>query len=433
MPCNESQGCGFIYELIRSLPKHTMMRNLYILLLVVLFLPSCLSDDVVRNYTFYRPVYKAAAEVKAEIRSSQPIALSHPGKIYFKNGYVFLNELYRGVQIIDIKNIKQPRIVSFVKIPGCVDIAVRGNILYADMYTDLVALDISNPLDIKTTHFIEGVFPDRISRNTLDSGKIIADWVRVDTTVREKDYFSWARSMDAGGVLLGGFGGTSSPSTNTNGVGGSMARFALSRDRLYTVGFSELKVFNTSVAEKPQYVSKQNIGWNIETIFPFDNYLFIGSTTGMYIFDATNKDNPVQKSRFEHAQVCDPVISDGDYAYVTLRSGNTCAGITNQLDVLSVKDVTNPTLIRSYPMTNPHGLSKDGNTLLICEGAGGLRVLDATVPGDVKTLTLLKGFHTYDVIALGGVALVTATDGLYLVDYTDPKNPFITSSLKIQN
>ena len=409
------------------------MRNLNILLLIVLFLPSCLSDDVVRNYTFYRPVYKAAAEVKAEIRSSQPIALSHPGKIYFKNGYVFLNELYRGVQIIDIKNIKQPRIVSFVKIPGCVDIAVRGNILYADMYTDLVALDISNPLDIKTTHFIEGVFPDRISRNTLDSGKIIADWVRVDTTVREKDYFSWARSMDAGGVLLGGFGGTSSPSANTNGVGGSMARFALSRDRLYTVGFSELKVFNTSVAEKPQYVSKQNIGWNIETIFPFDNYLFIGSTTGMYIFDATNKDNPVQKSRFEHAQVCDPVISDGDYAYVTLRSGNTCAGITNQLDVLSVKDVTNPTLIRSYPMTNPHGLSKDGNTLLICEGAGGLRVLDATVPGDVKTLTLLKGFHTYDVIALGGVALVTATDGLYLVDYTDPKNPFITSSLKIQN
>jgi hypothetical protein len=212
-----------------------------------------------------------------------------------------------------------------------------------------------------------------------------------------------------------------------------MARFALSRDRLYTVGLSELQVFNTSVAEKPLFVSKQYIGWDIETIFPMDNYLFIGSNTGMYIFDATNKDNPVQKSRFEHARVCDPVISDGDYAYVTLRSGNRCAGFTNQLDVLSVKDVSNPILIRSYPMTNPHGLSKDGNTLMICEGAEGLRMLDATSPSDIKTLNLLKGFHTYDVIALGGIALVSATDGLYLVDYSDPKNPFITSSIKIQN
>jgi hypothetical protein len=408
------------------------MRNLYALLLVVLFLPSCLQDDIVRSYTYYRPVFKTTAEVRAEIRSSEPIALENPGKIYFKNGYVFLNELYRGVHIIDIRNTKQPRIVSFVKIPGCVDIAVRGNILYADMYTDLIALDISDPLDIKKTTIIEGVFPNRMPYNN-DTGKIVADWIRVDTTVREKDYSSWLRSMDAGTILLGGMRGNVSSSSNSNGVGGSMARFALSRDRLYTVGLSELQVFNTSVPEKPQFVSKQYIGWAIETIFPFDNYLFVGSTTGMYIFDATNKDNPVQKSRFEHARVCDPVISDGDYAYVTLRSGNMCAGFTNQLDVLSVKDVSNPILIRSYPMTNPHGLSKDGNTLLICEGADGLRVLDAAEAGNIRTLNLLKGFHTYDVIALGGTALVSATDGLYLVDYTDPKNPSITSSIKIQN
>jgi hypothetical protein len=78
-------------------------------------------------------------------------------------------------------------------------------------------------------------------------------------------------------------------------------------------------------------------------------------------------------------------------------------------------------------------LSKDGNTLLICEGDEGLRVLDASYPTDIKTVSLLKGFSTFDVIALGGVALVTAKDGLYLVNYSDPKNPVITSSLKISN
>jgi hypothetical protein len=401
------------------------------LLIIFLLFSGCLSDDIVQKYTFYRPVYKTTAEARAEIRSSEPIALSHPGKIYYKNGYVFLNELYKGVHIIDIRNTSQPRVVSFVKIPGCVDMAVRGNILYADMYSDLVALDISNPLDIKTTHIVEGVFPDNIY--FMDSGKVVTDWIRVDTTVKQKDHFTWARSMDRIVFLGGGGGPMASSGGNPNGTGGSMARFALSRDRLYTVSQSDIKIFTTAVAEKPSYIKQLSIGWGIETIFPFDNYLFIGSNTGMYIFDAADKDNPVQKSRFEHARVCDPVISDGDHAYVTLRSGNTCAGFTNQLDVLSIRDVTKPIMIRSYPMTNPHGLSKDGNTLLICEGDEGLRVLDASLPGDVKTVSLLKGFSTFDVITLGGIALVTAKDGLYLVNYSDPKNPVISSSLKIQN
>ncbi|HLO79324.1 MAG TPA: hypothetical protein VK166_00110 [Chitinophagaceae bacterium] len=405
------------------------------LLIIFLLFTGCLNDDVVRKYSFYRPVYKTTAEARAEIRSSEPISLSQPGKIYYKNGYVFLNELYKGVHVIDIRNINQPRVVSFVKIPGCVDMAVRGNILYADMYTDLVALDISNPLDIKRTHIVEGVFPEGRWYNYMDTGKVITDWIRVDTVVREKDYYTWAlASQDRGQVFLGGAGGPlASSGGNPNGVGGSMARFALNKDRLYTVSTNDIKVFNTAVAEKPSYVKQVSIGWGIETIFPFDNYLFIGSTTGMYVFDAADQDNPVQKSRFEHARVCDPVISDGENAYVTLRSGTTCAGFTNQLEVVSVKDVTNPLLLAVYPMTNPHGLSKDGNTLLICEGDAGLRVLDASMPKDVKTLSLLKGFSTFDVIALGGVALVTAKDGLYFVNYTDPKNPVISSSLKITN
>jgi hypothetical protein len=172
---------------------------------------------------------------------------------------------------------------------------------------------------------------------------------------------------------------------------------------------------------------------NVETIFPFGNYLFIGSMAGMYIFDASDKDNPVQVSKFEHARVCDPVVTDGEHAYVTLRNGSTCGGFINQLDVLSITDITKPVLVKSYPMTNPHGLAKDGNSILICEGADGLRILNAANPNDVKTVGHLKGFTTYDVIALGGTALVSASDGLYLVNYSQPANPSIIASLKINN
>ncbi len=392
---------------------------------------GCLKDEIKRSYTFYRPVYKTSEEVRQNIKSSAPISVTNPGKLFYRNGYVFLNEINKGVHIIDISKPSQPKVVAFVNIPGAVDLAVRSNILYADMYTDLVALDISDPLNTKVTSIVDGVFPHRQYQDFYaDTSKVIVDWVRVDTTVRSTEEISRWGLMRAD-VLLS-MQSSSSSSGGSNGTGGSMARFALSNDRLYTVDYTSIKIFNTAVAEKPTYVKEFNTqAWDIETIFPFGNNLFIGSMTGMYIFDISSKDNPVQKGTFSHARVCDPVISDGNYAYVTLRDGTECQGFINQLDVVDIADVTKPVLVKSYPMTNPHGLSKDGDILLICDGDDGLRICNAQKADQVSTISTLKMSKTFDVIALGGIALVSTIDGLYLVDYSQPANPVITGSVKI--
>ena len=113
--------------------------------LLLLVFQSCLKDNVSRKTTIYKPVYKTKDEVRANIKSSTPVELTAPGKIFYKDGYIFLNELNKGVHIIDVRNTASPKNIAFVNIPGAVDMAVRGNILYADMYTDLVAVDISNP------------------------------------------------------------------------------------------------------------------------------------------------------------------------------------------------------------------------------------------------------------------------------------------------
>jgi len=300
------------------------------------------------------------------------------------------------------------------------------------MYTDLVAVDISDPLHSKLSSVVEGVFPERQYVNFIaDTGKVIVDWVRVDTTVKSTDEIShWGMMEDA--VFLGSPMAAFSSSAKSNGVGGSMARFALSEDRMYTVNYNAIKVFNTAVAEKPTYVKEiPTASGSIETIYPFSNYLFIGSMTGMVIYDISNKDNPAPKGTFDHARVCDPVISDGDYAYVTLRNGTQCQGFVNQLDVVDVRDVTHPSLVSSFPMSNPHGLSKDNGLLLICDGDEGLRICDARYPGGIYTISVLKMPSTFDVITLGGIAVVSTIDGLYLVDYSDPKNPVVTGSVKI--
>lgn len=395
------------------------------------FLAGCIKDGVKRKYTFYRPVYKTTAEVKQGIKSSQPVAVEQPGKLFYKDGYVFLNELDKGVHIIDVRNPTTPRVVSFVAIPGCVDLAVRGSYLYADLYTDLVSLDISDPLNVKVAHYIEGVFPHRKYDNyMIDTNLVITDWVRVDTMVRSLEgSLGWGVRED----MMVTFALTGTKAATTNGTGGSMARFALSDDRMYTVSHSDIKVFNTANPAIPVYVKLVDVGtWDVETIYPFGQYLFLGSQTGMYIYDISSKDNPVQQGKFTHARVCDPVVSDGRYAYVTLRNGTECGGFINQLDVVDVARVTNPFLVKSYPMTNPHGLAKDGNLLLICDGKDGLRILDAAMPTAIREKARLQGMDTYDVIALDGIALVSAKGGLYLVDYRNPEKPFITGSVVVR-
>ena len=151
----------------------------------------------------------------------------------------------------------------------------------------------------------------------------------------------------------------------------------------------------------------------------------------MFVYDITNP-TAAQLSSFAHVPSCDPVIADNNNAFVTLRSGNACQGFTNQLDVLDITTITNPVLKKTYPMTNPYGLAKDGNTLIICDGKAGLKFYNAA---DINNITLLKtisGIETYDVIAQNGWALVAAKDGLYQYDYSTLADIKMLSKLTLQ-
>ena len=126
------------------------------------------------------------------------------------------------------------------------------------------------------------------------------------------------------------------------------------------------------------------------------------------------------------------MIADDNNAFVTLRSGTECFGFTNQLEILDIQNLLSPTLLQVYSMTNPHGLSKDGNTLFICDGTDGLKVYDAADINNLQLINQIKGIETYDVITLQGTALVVAKGGLYQYDYSDINNIQLISKIVIQ-
>ncbi|MBV9987767.1 MAG: hypothetical protein JO301_08810 [Chitinophagaceae bacterium] len=403
-----------------------MKRFIFLFLTTAFFIAGCKKDTVKERYSFYRPVYRTKSDVRSDIRNTAPQAVKAGGKLVWKDHYVFLNDLDRGVHIIDIADPYKPKQVSFIRIPGCEDLAVNGNYLYADCFTELVTIDISDPQHIALKAFIPAVFPGRIYpgiRN--DTSMIITDWIKIDTLI-EKDMNK--ADPYSGPTFFGayssssGLPGSSGPGLGSGtGTGGSMARFALQNQRLYTVGSAELKVFNTSNAALPAFVTTVIPGTGgIETIYPYQDKLFIGCTTGMFVFSTQNPDQPVRLSRFEHARTCDPVIADGDYAYVTLRSTGVCGGTANQLDLVNISNILSPKLVQSYALKSPGGLSKDGNLLFICDGTVGLKVFDASNLNQLVQIKQFAGFTAYDVIAAQGIAIVAGPDGLHLFDYSNP-------------
>lgn len=415
-----------------------MKRLLLFLLILPFLLTSCMKDSIKESYSFFRPVYQTKDEVKAGIKNAPSESITQPGKIVLMGHYLFLNDIDKGIHIIDISNPAIPKKLSFINIPGCVDIAINGNYLYADCYTDLVTLDISNPQQVSVKQFLNGVFPHRYYDTfSADTSKIIQKWVRVDTSVTTR-FTNTSRGfqLDRGGVwLFSSFRSSVAQSfsgTAATGISGSTARFGLQQNRMYTVSNSDLKVFNVTKADAPSFVNKLSLSQgDIETIFPYKNNLFIGSQTGMFIYSALNPDNPQRLGQFTHVRACDPVIADDDYAYVTLSGGSFCGGFSNQLDVVNIKNLTSPQLLKTYQLKSPKGLSKDGNTLFICDGTDGLKVFDATSASNITLIKTISGFEPHDVIAYQGYAIAVAKDGIYMIDYQNLSDIKMISKLQI--
>jgi hypothetical protein len=172
---------------------------------------------------------------------------------------------------------------------------------------------------------------------------------------------------------------------------------------------------------------------SMETLYRMGSKLFIGTTTGMLIYDINIPGKPVQISSYDHITACDPVVVDDKYAYVTLRTGNMCTNGRNLLEVIDISSITNPYLVKSYPMFNPHGLGVDGDLLFICDGDAGLKVYDKSDPLQIlnNQLAHYKDFNTFDVIPLNNVLMLIGKDGIYQYDYSDPKNIRQISHLKI--
>lgn len=422
-----------------------MKRVLFAIVLISLALShySC-SDKIEEIYTVNTPVYLSYAELRSSFSVGNPEVIHQPGKIYFKDDFIFINEYQKGIHVINNADPSDPRIVSFIEIPGNVDMAIKGDKLYADSYIDLLTIDISDMDNITEVNRDTNVFPYIIPEyevgmlGEIDQNKGIITGYEISekTEAFTGNQYHYNRfpmwearffAMDAASK--------NSISGSGSGTSGSMARFTVFGNFLYAIDKASLHLFDISNAADPKFTKQIPISWEIETLFPYNQMLFIGARSGMFIYSLQNPANPQFISEFRHASACDPVVVEENYAYVTLRGGNLCGAIESQLDVIDISVIESPSLVKSYPMTEPYGLGIDNNVLFICDGKDGLKIYNASDPNaiDENVIAHYQNIDAFDVIPLGNVLLLIGADGLYQYDYSSPDDIKQISYIPVYN
>jgi hypothetical protein len=403
------------------------------MMLPMVFATSC-ADKVYETFLGNSPVYLSYTDLRSAVKISPARELNNPGKIYFIDRYIFINEKMKGIHIIDVSNPANPQNKAFIEIPGNVDIAVKDHVLYADSYIDLVAIDVSNFQSIREIGRIENVFPYTLpSYDTkyplarIDETKgIVTEW-KVQSVRQEIEkryypvYYDYGKAE--GDILAPNQGGVNTGSGF--GVGGSMARFGLYKNMLYVVNQFNLFSFKLNSNSDVSLLNTQQVGWNVETLFITDNHLFLGTQSGMIVESLEVPEKPSTIGSFSHVTACDPVVIRGDLAFITLKGGTTCRGTVNQLDVVRMSNnYSKFELLASYPMYGPQGIGIDDELLFVCDGEAGLKIFNASNPFNI-TNNLIASFpsiNAYDVIPMNDYLFLIGENGFTLYDYSNIQN-----------
>ncbi|MCC7521108.1 MAG: hypothetical protein IT220_05700 [Flavobacteriaceae bacterium] len=391
-----------------------------ILLLSSIYFISCQKDPV-ETALFAVPQTKKLSEIRASVGVKSAQSTDSDGKIYVTENHLFYIAQENGVHIFNNENPQSPVNVAFLAIEGVHDIAVKGNYLFADNFVDLLVFDISNLSEITLVKTLENTFifnpeyPEGVEYYAWDvypgQDEIIVGYT-IETRPIPDDQYIY--------TMEGALSDMAASSGNGVGTGGSYAQFQINKNALYKVDKYKLNVYNIAdpmqtFFDKEVYVNSW-MGGELETLFKQKEFLFVGSTQGMYVVNAVDEFNPTFISGFSHATACDPVVVWDETAYITVRGGNTCGAIQDQVNVLNISNIENPVLQSTYLLHQPYGLGVKGTTLYVCTGNEGLNVFNAL---DSSNLILANHYNVNvtDVIPLDTHLILVGPNKVIQMNY----------------
>jgi len=335
--------------------------------------------------------------------ASPPDQLLYPVNMTLAEGRLYVSDEYTGVHVFDVSDLSAPRRVMRIPLQGNRGTAVKDDIVFAGEYGALHAI--------------------RITGETYSIVATIGE--------KYKDYGVIDQGMPPdGGFACACTSGEQAYAPMSSGGYSSYATFALAGDHLYRIDEGRLLVYDVSVPEQPKEVARPRVGWDIETIHPAANLLFLGGRRGMYIFDRTDPLAPLQVGQVEHARACDPVVVSGSTAYVTLRGGSQCGAAPDELLCVNIEEPWDPRVVAVKPLATPWGLVVREPHLFVSNGESGYSLLDVSRPEAPSPTAVWTDWATRDFIWSGDTLFVLGTRDLRIFDVRDPSHPVLLSRIE---
>jgi hypothetical protein len=334
-------------------------------------------------------------------RSIDTSELFHPINMSLQDSLLLVTDASNGVHVYDVKDPAAPVAKYVIPLRGARGTAAKDDIMFTNDYKSLLAI--------------------RVEADTFTVVKSIEDW--------ETHPIMPMDGMVDGGYGCGCFAEDAVAPSTSGSVGGSYATFAVIDSFLYYFNYSHLVTMDISQPDNPTELSRTPIEWGVETIYPTDEYLFLGGNRGMYIYDRSNPTAPIQIGRMEHFRACDPVVVSGDLAFVTLRGGNACGQSTDILLVVDIKNPSKPVAISETAIKTPYGLALDFPLLYVSMGHYGCKLLDVATPDAPSDVNSWSDPETKDFIWFGDVLYVMSFADVKIYDVTSPDAPALLSQL----
>lgn len=403
------------------------MKKLALILALPLFMISCMKNkgEVSLNFTKAEAIYGDLDSLRALplLIPTQPVV--NPKSYFVSSQFVLIGELNKGIHIYDNLESQHPQRVSFIRIPNNKEFYVKDNFLYAETMYDVVKIDISDIYNPILVSRAENVFWE-MQYNNKGQALIGFDFHFTSETFNVNS--PEAKELKKSGTLYYDYLDNLIPASNipssftgsyANGKG-TMNRIAVDYHHVYIIGDSKLYTLSNFSGLNKSSEIKINSG--TETIYTDNNRLYLGSTTAMTVYDASNPGNPKEVSRLEHAESCDPVLPTENIAYYTLRAvaDEGCNSLgENTLNVVNVTNPQSMSLINSFELNSPYGMALAGNFLLVGEGDNGLTIFDASNRKHPEKKVTLSGIVAFDVMihpTNPNMIIVSNNNGLQQID-----------------
>lgn len=128
--------------------------------ILILLIMACEPNEEVyfgeQQVEGYMPVYSNGPEdLEIKLMEAQPI--ERAGKLYLYGNLLLINEISKGIHIIDNTDPANPIKLGFIQVPGSSDIVIKENVIYSNNFLDLVALKITPENTVEIVERIEGV------------------------------------------------------------------------------------------------------------------------------------------------------------------------------------------------------------------------------------------------------------------------------------